>query len=166
MQIKSKTNGTLQACSGNCGHQIWGNSSSSNLLRNPVKSSWNDILSKSRSPVHMANSFMERGRWKEKRVCVHIPVLPLDWTHSRTHHSIHFQVRMKGRLQTMHVVYSLLMLFKERKKDRKKSWKWVEGVERCINFTYTRQQTKWLLLPQNFFFFSSRKHFPCWIGTY
>lgn len=77
--------------------------------------------------------------------------LLLDWTHSRTDHSIYFQVRMKGRLQTMHVVYSLVTLFKERKKDSKKSWKRVEGVERCINFTYTSRQSD-CCFPKTFFF--------------
>ena len=44
--------------------------------------------------------------------------VPLDWTHSRTDHSIYFQVRMKGRLQTMHVVHSVAKLF-ERKRKKK-----------------------------------------------
>lgn len=43
----------------------------------------------------------------------------------------------------MHVAYSLVMLFKgKRKKRQQKELEKGGGVERCIHFTYTRQQTK------------------------
>lgn len=66
---------------------------------------------------------------REVNVFLFLRSVPLDWTHSRTDHSIYFQVRMKGRLQTMHVVHSVATLFKrkKKKKDSRKSWKRVEG---------------------------------------
>lgn len=55
---------------------------------------------------------------REVNVFLFLRSVPLDWTHSRTDHSIYFQVRMKGRLQTMHVVHSVATLFKRKKKKK------------------------------------------------
>jgi len=105
----------------------------------------------------VVNSSTEREREVKRRASV---FLPLDWTHSRTDHSIYFQVRMKGRLQTMHVVYSRVTLLREKERE-KTAEKSRERVEGCIIFLDIHEAAdKPIVASPKTFFFSSRKHFP------
>lgn len=79
-------------------------------------------------------------------------------THSRTDHSIYFQVRMKGRLQAEHVAYSPATLFKEKGGEKKKLEK--GGGGGALHKFYTHKAADKVIVA------SPKLFFPCLKNTF